>query len=396
MEPRGAAAAAVFVWTFVILATGRIGRHAVSRGVASLAGGLTTAMVLAIGPDAVDPQVIALLAGLMVLAALAEEAGLFAGLRRHLVHLEPWLALWASLALVAVASAILLNDAAVVVLVPFLLPALGSLGIPLVAAATLVAVAANLGSLLTPFGNPQNAVLARHAGLSTIDFLVAQGPLVAGGLLLLGAASWVACRRLGEATAPPPHVEPRGRPWIVLCILAFLVLAAFGPVELGLGGAALACAAVGWFGLRLRIRGDADRAARRGFDLNVLALFVGLYYLTAGLPAWFPSDKLPLASLHNPASAAAVTTLLSNLVGNVPAMLMFVSLDGAWTATHAMFLVTVSTLGGALLLTGSAASLIAADQARKLGVEVRFAAFARHALWVLPLLLVGAWLTWPH
>ena len=79
----------------------------------------------------------------------------------------------------------------------------------------------------------------------------------------------------------------------------------------------------------------------------------------------------------------------------VPAVLALLRLDAPWTIAHAAFLVATSTLAGALLLTGSAASLIAADQARRLGVDVRFSAFLRHALWVLPLALAAAWWTWP-
>jgi Na+/H+ antiporter NhaD/arsenite permease-like protein len=61
---------------------------------------------------------------------------------------------------------------------------------------------------------------------------------------------------------------------------------------------------------------------------------------------------------------------------------------------HAQFLVTTSTLGGTLLLTGSAASLLAADQGKKHGVEVRFRDYLVHAVWALPVLVAGAWLTW--
>ncbi len=394
MEPRAAAAAAVFLWTFLMLALGRLGPWPIPRGAASLAGGLVTALVLGIGAGVIDLQVIALLAGLMVLAGLAEAAGLFAGLRRRLLRLPPWLALWASLVLMAATSALLLNDAAVVVLVPFLLPALRALGVRLVPAVALLAVAANLGSLLTPFGNPQNAVLAAHAGLTSLDFLRAQGLLVAAGLALLGLACRVVGRRLEPPAPPPPVAEPRGRPWLVACILGFLALALIAPGLLGLGGAALLCASVAWMGLRLRLRQAADDAAWRGLDGNVLALFVGLYLLTAGLGAWFPSTRLPLSALDTPGPALLATVTLANVVGNVPAILTFVRLDGAWTAAHGMFLVTASTLGGTLFLTGSAASLIAADQARKLGVEVRFGTFLQHALWALPLLVAGAWLTW--
>lgn len=399
------AAAAVFAATFVLLAFGRVGRVPVPRGLAALAGGTATWLILVPSGDMpwqawrlVDWQVIALLAGLMVLAGLAESAGLFAGVRRRLVHLPPALALWASLVLVAVTSALLLNDAAVVVLVPFLLPALMAVGLPAVPCVVLMAVAANAGSLLTPFGNPQDAALAQHAGLGVADFLARQGVVVAASLAVLAVASW----RLGKRATPVPQAEAplpavaRGRPWIVLCVLAFLAAAAAGPrFPLGLGGAALGAAGLAYVGMRLRLGREADRSVWRSLDWNVLLLFFGLYLLTARLTAWFPLDRFPLARLDSAWSAAVGTTLLSNTVGNVPAILAFIGLDPGWVRLHAPFLVTVSTLGGALLLTGSAASLLAADQARKQGVEVRFWPFLVEASpWTLPLLLFGAWWNW--
>jgi Na+/H+ antiporter NhaD/arsenite permease-like protein len=388
-----AAAGAVFAVTFLFLALGRFGKFPLPRGASALAGGLLTALLLGVGWQAVDLQVILLIVGLMALAALAEEAGAFAGLRRALDRLTPRAALFAALAVMGLASALILNDAAIVVLVPFLLPELRRLGLPLVRSVVLLAVAANLGCLLTPFGNPQDAVLASAAGLTVVDFLRDQTLVVLAGFLLLA----LACRltpvgpAVGEAVAP---VAARGRPWLMACVLAFLVAAAVRPASLGLGTLAVACAAVAWAGLRIPLRRSADRAVARSLDWNVVALFVGLYLLTGGLRQWAPMPDLG-AALGNPVRATAAVAALSNTIGNVPAILSLLRLDPDWVIAHATFLVTTSTLGGALLLTGSAASLLAADQARKHGVEVRFLPFLRHAVpWVLPMLVLGAWLNW--
>ncbi len=388
-----AASAAIFAATFLVLALGRLGRFPVPRGAAALAGGLLTALLLRVSWRVIDLQVILLLAGLMAFAALADAAGVLAGLRRRLAHLPPRLALWVCLALTAVASALVLNDAAIVILVPFLLPLLRRLGLPLVPSVTLLAVAANLGSLLTPFGNPQNAVLANAAGLSVADFLAAQAIPVAFGLALLAVAA--RALPLGE-----PHGEPiapaaaRGRAWLALCLAAFLVATAVRPGGVGLGTLACAVAVAAWLGVRPILGRGADRAVTRGLDWNVFALFAGLYLLTGGLALWAPRPDLATV-LQDPWRATAAVTVLSNAIGNVPAILALLGLDPAWTRTRAMFLVATSTLGGALLLTGSAASLLAADQARKHGVEVRFLPFLRHAVpWTLPVLLVAAYLTW--
>lgn len=393
MAWQDAAAGSVFAATFLLLALGRVGKVPLPRGAVALAGGLVTAVLLRVSWSVVDLQVILLIVGLMGLAALAEAAGVLAGLRRRLDRLPPRFALWACLAFTALASAAILNDAAIVVLVPFLLPELRRLGLPPVRSVVLLAVAANLGSLLTPFGNPQNAVLARAAGLTVADFLAAQAVPVAAGLALLG----LACR-LTPTSAPTGEAVPpaaaRGRPWLLACLALFLALAALRLPKVGLGTAAVLAALLAWAGLRLPLGRGADRALGRSVDPNVVALFVGLYLLTGGLPAWAPIPDL--GALPGLWGSTATVAVLSNAIGNVPAVLTLLQLDAAWTVAHAMFLVTVSTMGGAVLLTGSAASLLAADQARRHGTEVTFGAFLRHAApWTLPVLLLGAWLTWP-
>ncbi|HJQ92651.1 MAG TPA: SLC13 family permease [Candidatus Thermoplasmatota archaeon] len=404
MEAAEGAAAAVFAATFILLGVGRFGAWKLPRGPVALAGGLLTAFLLGVSWRAIDLQVILLLAGLMGLAGVADAAGLFAGLRRRLVRMPPGWALWTAASVVAIASAAMLNDAAVVVLVPLLLPVLLARGLPAVPVVTVLAVAANLGSLLTPYGNPQDAVLADAAGLGPVDFLAVQGPLVAGGLALMAYPCW----RLGRTAVPVPAplaapLVHRGRPWLVACIVGFGVAAAILPAAgaawrslpaWGLGTLAVLAFGLAYAGIRPLVGREADAAVRRTVDLNVLLLFVGLYLLTGGLDAWFPQDWVPTASMDGPWTSLAAVAALSNAVGNVPAILVLLRLDPSWTVGHAPFLAATSTLAGALLLTGSAASLIAADQARKLGVEVRFLAFLRHAAWLLPLVLVAAWWTW--
>jgi Na+/H+ antiporter NhaD/arsenite permease-like protein len=387
-------AAAVFAASFVMLALGRFGGTSIPRGLTALIGGLVTSLLLQVSWRVIDLQVILLIASLMALAGMAEEAGLFAGLRRRLAKQPPWRALWFSTLLVAVTSAALLNDAAVVILVPFLLPSLLAWGLPGVPSVILLAVAANVGSLLTPFGNPQNAVLARAGGLSVLSFLIAQGPLVILGCGALGIASYVAARHLAhQVREPPAPIRAVGRPWLLASVALFLVAAASG--QMALGTAAATATAIAYLGLRPVLGSAATRGLARGLDWNVAALFAGLYLLTGGLQSWFPSDFLSVAQLDSPAEATAIVTVLSNTVGNVPAMLAFLRLDAEWTAQHAAFLVSTSTLGGSLLLIGSAASLLAADQAKRFGLEIGFWRYAWMAIPIgLPLLLLGAWLNW--
>lgn len=385
------AAAGVFAATFLLLALGRVGRRDLPRGAVALAGGLLTWAVLRVSWRVVDLQVLLLLAGLMALAGLADASGLFAPLQTHIARLPPRAVLPAACGAVAVASAVLLNDAAVVVLVPVLLPTLAARGVDRVAATVWMAVSSNVGSLLTPFGNPQNAVLARAAGLGVGDFLVQQGAVFAAAMAVV---LWRASRVHAEGAAEPvPRARPRGAVVVALAVAGFLAAAVLWPERLGTAAAVAALAA---FLLAWPVLGrEAGRSVRRSVDGNVLALFVGLYLLTAGLGAWFPAERVGPERLDGPWSAAGVVLALSNAVGNVPAVLALERLDPAWVAAHAPFLVSVSTLGGSVLLTGSAATLLAVEAARRQGTTVSFARFARTAApWMVPLVAVAAWWMW--
>ncbi|MHB8634750.1 MAG: SLC13 family permease, partial [Thermoplasmatota archaeon] len=267
-----AAAALLFAATFLMLAWGRVGGRHIPRGQTAAAGGILTALVLRLSPwAALDLDVLALLAGLMALTGLAEAAGLFSGLHRALNAVPARLALFFAAALMAIASALFLNDAAVVVLVPLLLPPLVSVGVRPVPAVVLLAAAANVGSILTPFGNPQNTILAHAAHLQVAQFLEVQGPLVILGLAGMAAVSW--WQPLSPKPASPPLSPPRpwGRPLAAIAIAAFVVAASMtGAV----GVAALAVAAVLYAALLPVLGRQANRGVRRGLNVNVLLLFV--------------------------------------------------------------------------------------------------------------------------
>lgn len=403
--------------TFLGLAAGRVGRVRLPRGGIALGGGIVAAALAATSPAVIDVDVIALLAGLIVLAHLAGTTGATVVVER-ITRMGPRVALAVSLLIVAIASAAVLNDAAVVVLVPLLLPRLVARGVPAAPAVALLGAAANVGSVLTPFGNPQNVVLARLAGLGVVDFLVVQGPWFVAGMLLLwlqvvrirpgvpvatAAVAVAAPAAPGATTRDKVTTGAERRPdrsdrvpteaWLGgTAVLLFLVLAIGRPwFGVPLGVAALAAAAWLYAALRLRRGATVDREAVRALDLNVLALFVGLYLLTGSLRV---GSAGLLESAGWPLATAAVV-VASNTIGNVPAVLALGAVAPAWTVAHASFLVAVSTLGGSLLLTGSAATLLAAEQARRVGHELRFWTYARWCWPLAPLVVLAAWATWP-
>ena len=133
-------------------------------------------------------------------------------------------------------------------------------------------------------------------------------------------------------------------------------------------------------------------------DWQLLLLFIGLFVvnqafestgLAAEAVAWLSGHGV---HLNEPGPLLVAGVLLSNLVSNVPAvMLLLPHLQGD---SAGVTLALVSTFAGNLLLVGSIANLIVVDLARKSGIDIDW---KQHALIGIPvtlgtLLLVWAWL----
>lgn len=154
-------------------------------------------------------------------------------------------------------------------------------------------------------------------------------------------------------------------------------------------GAPVAGAAIVGAGVLLVTRRLKPARIWREIDFPLLVMFCGLFVVTAALRkiAMTPDvlavvDGLPLDA---PAPLTLVSAALSNIVSNVPAVLVLQPIVERLTDPERAWLVVAmsSTLAGNLTLVGSVANLIVAERARALGVHVGF--------W--PYLKVGAPLT---
>jgi Na+/H+ antiporter NhaD/arsenite permease-like protein len=132
------------------------------------------------------------------------------------------------------------------------------------------------------------------------------------------------------------------------------------------------------------MRGDVTIAGlARAIDWRLLALFAGLFVVVgaaerAGIDRRLFTALAPLG-VHTIAGLSATATALSNIVSNVPAVMLFTPLvprlpdpPRAWLA-----LAMSSTLAGNLTILGSIANLIVVESARRRGVQVSAAAYAR-------------------
>jgi Na+/H+ antiporter NhaD/arsenite permease-like protein len=304
------------------------------------------------------------------------------------------------LALVIVAagtlSAVFLNDTICVLFTPLVVDLLHRLKRNPVPYLIGLATASNVGSTATITGNPQNLIIGHMSAISYTTFLIHLAPVALLGLgVCWGVIQLVFWAEFQDGLEPialdPPQVYGPLL-WRTLGVVVGL-MAAF---VLGLPIVSSACVAAGLL-LVSRLR----PAKLLAIDWDLLAFFGGLFVITGaleitGLSQDFSNILAPLIE-GSVASLSVASVVLSNLISNVPAVLLLRSKTVTLPdAKHAwLTLAMSSTLAGNLTLLGSAANLIVAEIAGQHGVKVTFMAYLRAGV---PITLVTtgvgvAWLT---
>jgi Na+/H+ antiporter NhaD/arsenite permease-like protein len=401
-----AATAAIFLLTYIVVAIGRVPGLRLDRAGAALVGGSLMLAVGAVTLDdlgkAVDLSTLALLLGLMIVVGNLRLSGFFRLVTAWVVAYarHPLQLLAAVILSAGVFSAFLLNDAICLVMTPLVVDIARRLRRDPVPYLLAVAMASNIGSTATITGNPQNILIGSFSGIAYGRFAAVLSPVAAAGLVLTFALIWLMhreefrCRGEGFAAHPRPAHLHRPLTFKALAVMLAMVAAFF----VGLSPALVALVAGGAMLLTRIVRSER---IYREIDWPLLLMFAGLFVVVAGFekvlltPETIAAvgrlhlDRVPVLSL--------VTAALSNIVSNVPAVLVlrpFIGVAGepdrAWL-TVAM----ASTLAGNLTILGSVANLIVVQGARVQGVAIGFWAYFRVGapLTVLTILVGACWLS---
>jgi Na+/H+ antiporter NhaD/arsenite permease-like protein len=258
-----------------------------------------------------------------------------------------------------------------------------------------VAMASNVGSVATITGNPQNMMIGSFSGIPYRSFAAALTPIAAAGLVLTVAVIAIVYR--GEfrqenelRLAHKPIRIHRPLLWKSMAASAAMIAAFFA--GLPVPKVALVAGA-----LLLVTRRIKPERVYHEIDWRLLAMFAGLFVVIAGI------EKTPLAEdvfawagrfgLDRTAPMSVFTALLSNVVSNVPAVLVFKPFIAklADPARAWLTLAMSSTLAGNLTVVGSVANLIVIERARR-EVEISFWEYAKAGIpLTIASLAVGIW-----
>jgi len=311
---------------------------------------------------------------------------------------RPLLLLGAIVLVAGVFSAFLVNDAICLVLAPLVLEltlALKRRPLPYLLA---VAMASNVGSTATITGNPQNMLIGSFSRIPYVDFVAALAPVALVGLVL--TVGLIALMHRAEF-ADGARLEAPVRPVRVHRALMWRALVAVGAViGLFFAGQEPAKAAVIIGALLLLTRRVKSARVYAEIDWSLLLMFAGLFIIVAGAERqWLtPAIIADVARLHlaDVPVLSLVTAVLSNLVSNVPAVLMMKPFVESLPdhATAWLTIAMASTLAGNFTILGSIANLIVVQRAATRGIEISFWDYFRVGapLTVITLMIGTAWM----
>ncbi|HZL37402.1 MAG TPA: anion transporter [Tepidisphaeraceae bacterium] len=398
---------AIFAVTYLGMALGRMPWLVIDRTGIALLGGIAMLVVGGVTfPQAIahiDFETLALLFGLMVFSGQLRAAGFYDVVGRRLTaHAQhPKRLLAGVIGVSAVVSALLANDIVCLAFTPLICTSLLKARRDPIPYLVALATASNIGSAATVIGNPQNMYIGTVARLPFGHFTALMTPPVLVGL----GVCWIAIalifhRRLhwngqelsgedasvGECYFPnsPLNLQPAAGAGArlaaydgILIAKTLILLAMLIVCFLFARGQWRAVAALAGAGVLLLSTRAKAAALHERVDWSLMLLFIGLFIVNGAMQQHgliqrvfqaFASHGL---ALGRPITLSGVTLLLSNIVSNVPAVLL---LQPAVARAHDeslwYLLALVSTLAGNLTLVGSIANLIVAESAAKLGVRL--------------------------
>ena len=376
------AAGAIFAGAYLALALGKIPGLLIDRAGVALVGAslMVGAGVLTLDEAyrAVDFDTITLLLGIMIVVANLRLSGFFTLVNAWVArHVHRPIGLLAAVTIVSgLFSAFLVNDAICLVLTPLVLELTLSLKRKPTPYLLAVAMASNIGSTATITGNPQNIMIGSFSHLPYLRFAFALAPVAFVGLaltiLLLALAYRAEFALDGRLAAAPPQARVRR------ALMARALLATGTMVALFFAGQPPAKAAIVIGGLLLLTRRLKSERIYAEIDWSLLLMFVGLFVIVGGAQhALMTPDVLAAASrlhLDQVPALSVVTAALSNLVSNVPAVLVLKPFIEALPNRDTAWLVVAmaSTLAGNFTVLGSIANLIVVQKARSRGVSISF------------------------
>ncbi len=408
----------IFLLVYVAMALGHLPGFLLDRTAAALVGAMLLIVLGRITPaaawQAIDYRTIGLLFGLMVIASSFAVAGFYGWVARAAgaARVGPQALLAILIAVAAGMSALLTKDVVAAAMTPVFAGICVARRLNPVPFLLGFCFAVNVGSSGTLIGSPQNMITAETLGLSFTGFMaVAALPALVGlpiiwlVLTVLYRRRWtLAVPKAGAGSAPDAASDAATAPAALdpgetakAAIVTAAVIVTFVATDWPHMLIALCGASV----LLISRRVDSERLLGR-IDGNLLILLFGLFIVNAAFVATdLPQRLITQLStagfdLHNPMSMFIVMAVLSNIVGNNPAVMLVSPFlkDAANPDALGAAIVLGTNFSSNAVLFGSLAGIIVTEEGSRRGITIGFAEFAIAGVptSLLCLLLAAGWI----
>ena len=394
----------IFLASYLVFAIGRLPGTKIDRPAMAVIGAVLMFVFGVLNPkpavESIDFATIVLLFSMMLIVASLHLSGFFEWITQLAIeHLSPAQLLPGVIFIGGILSAFLVNDIVCLVMAPLILGLCKRMRLRPVPYLLALATASNIGSTATITGNPQNILIGSISGIPYRTFMAHLGPVALVGLFIDWALlHWIHLRNGNKSDTGATEV-PANEPRESEMHPAFPVIVSLGVLAGFIAGFPPALVAATGGALLLVQRKHSPKAIYGDVDWSLLMLFLGLFLIIGGAQqAGITQELLGLAerlNLHNSIVFVSVVTMLSNIVSNVPAVMLLKGLipqfhnpQSAW-----LMLAMSSTLAGNLTITGSVANIIVVEKARseahigfveymRIGVPVTLATIAVGMLWL--------------
>ena len=386
MTDKAVYAAIIFVLTYLLITVQKIPGIKLDRPAGVSIGAILMVLAGVLTLDEayafIDLDTLAFLLGMMILIAYLGLSGFFGLVASWIVRVSGNTSRMLLLVVFSsgILSALFVNDTICLLFTPIILTATKSVGVNPVPFLIAVATASNIGSVATVTGNPQNMFIGIRSGIPFLTFLAKMLPISLIGLFL----NYAIIRLFYSKEINRKTISPNGIHKIKLNKL--LLVKSLGVLIvvflLFIYGIPYPFAALLGAALILLIGVIEPKLAFREVNWTLLLFFAGLFVVMGGVEKSGLSEILfekasPLFEFNSwkgTLSISAIVLVLSNLVSNVPAVMLFAPHVSSFPNPENIWLVLAmaSTLAGNFTLVGSVANLIVAEIAKEGGVKMGF------------------------
>jgi Na+/H+ antiporter NhaD/arsenite permease-like protein len=393
----------VFALTYFGMALGRIPGLRVDRSGIAMIAAVVLVVLGAVPTDeivkAIHFPTLLLMGGLMILSARFGAAGLYNAAAAWIATQarRPFRLLALTIFISGVLSAFLINDIVVFAMTPLLCAGVAGRGLDTRPFLFGLAAGSNVGSAATLIGNPQNILIGQVGRLDFWNYLVTAMPATSISLVITFACiawGWRSALRV-QAIGTPTSLSCFDRRQATISGLALFALLVLFTTRLPREISAVLVAA-----FLIVSRTVPSRQLLDEIDLPLLILFASLFIVNDALARTGVAQEVMRSAVSNGwlpdriSLLAPMTLLLSNTIGNVPAVVMLLAVWHDIPSGVLIGLAVLSTLAGNLFLVGSLANLIVVERALIAGVRLSFYDHAKVGvpITVLSMLSAGLWL----